>query len=133
MGTRAVYTFKDADSSFHVYKHWDNAPVGAVDFIKNATKYAWPLPRFEADEFATAFIVANKNASGDVRLTKSPSHHSDLEYLYDVSYSKTYDALWVVCYAADYSTGRLKKRLLHRGSYQSFRRWAILRANDLAA
>lgn len=124
MGTRAVYTFKDADDSFHVYKHWDNDPVGACDFIHKATKLAWPLPRFEADEFATSFIAANKDGAGGVRLTKSPSHHCDLEYIYEVSFSGTHKALWIAAYEAVYNLdGKLKKRLIYRGVFGAFREW----------
>ena len=39
-----------------VYKHSD----GAVCWINKALEHAWPLPRFEADEFAAAFVAANK-------------------------------------------------------------------------
>jgi len=131
MGTRAVYTFKDADSSFHVFKHWDNDPCGAVDFIHRATKYAWPLPRFEADEFASAFIAANKDTSGGVRLVKSQSQYADLEYVYEVSFSGTHKALWIAAYEADYVGDRLKKRLLFRGVFGAFREWVERR--ELAA
>lgn len=125
MGTRAVFTFKDADSKFHVYKHWDCYPSGAVDFIHKAAKLAWPLPRFEADEFATSFIAANKNGSGDVRLTKSPSHHGDIEYIYEVSFSAGQKALWVECYAAHWDDDRNRqvKTLLCRNTFEGFRRW----------
>lgn len=70
MGTRAVYFFKDFDgSTYGVYKHYDNYPSGAADFIENAKDYAWPLPRFEADDFASAFVAANKaKKGGEVRL-----------------------------------------------------------------
>ena len=92
MGTRAVYTFKDEDSSFSVYKHYDGYPEGegggpgAFGFIKEAKKYAWELPRFDAAEFAAAFVKANKGeAGGDVYLTKGPQHHGDLSYAYQIT------------------------------------------------
>jgi hypothetical protein len=86
MGTRAVYTFiDDTDDRHSVYKHWDGYPSGACGFISKALKKAWPLPRFEADEFAAAFVAANKQESGDIRLTSGPDAHSDLEYTYEIS------------------------------------------------
>lgn len=70
MGTRAVYFFEDHDGSVYgAYKHYDNYPSGAADFIENAKSYAWDLPRFEADDFAAAFVAANKaKRGGEVRL-----------------------------------------------------------------
>ena len=92
MGTRAVYTFKDEYDSFSVYKHYDGYPSGegggsgAFGFIQDAKQYAWDLPRFEASEFACAFIKANKgDAGGDVYLTRGYEHHGDLSYRYEIT------------------------------------------------
>lgn len=86
LSTRAVYTFKDEYDSFSVYKHYDGYPDGAREFIKEAKKFAWDLPRFEASEFATAFIRANKNeAGGDVYLTRGYETHGDLSYRYEIT------------------------------------------------
>jgi hypothetical protein len=92
MSTRAVYTFKDEDSSYSVYKHYDGYPegegggTGAFGFIKAAKEFAWELPRFDASEFAAAFIAANKNkAGGDVYMTEGPQSHSDLSYAYQIT------------------------------------------------
>lgn len=70
MGTRAIYFFEDHDGSVYgAYKHYDNYPSGAAHHIEAAKEFAWPLPRFEADEFAAAFVAANKNPKGgEVRL-----------------------------------------------------------------
>jgi hypothetical protein len=84
MGTRAVYTFIDVDHRYSVYKHWDGYPRWGCQFIAKALPLAWPLPRFEADEFAAAFVAANKNEAGDVRLTCGPQVHGDLAYTYEV-------------------------------------------------
>jgi len=95
MGTRAVYTFKDERGSHSVYKHYDGYPegegggFGAYGFIKAAKAYAWELPRFDASEFAAAFIAANKTqAGGDVYLTYGHEEHGDLEYRYEISADK---------------------------------------------
>jgi hypothetical protein len=84
MGTRAVYTFIDQDDRHSVYKHWDGYPAWACRFIANALPLAWPLPRFEADEFAAAFVAANKKQAGDLRLTTGPEAHGDLSYRYEI-------------------------------------------------
>jgi len=70
MSTRAMYTFiepnhTDSKRGYHVYKHHDGYPSGAVQWIKAALDHAWPLPRFEADDFAAAFVAANKWSRAD--------------------------------------------------------------------
>lgn len=60
MSTRAVYSFKDSDGTYHVYKHHDGYPTGAAQWLARAQTLAWQLPRYEADEFAAAFVAANK-------------------------------------------------------------------------
>lgn len=92
MSTRAVYTFIDKDNSrYHVYKHWDNYPerednleVGAYAFIRQAKELAWELPRFEASEFAAAFIARHKHEGGGVYLTRGWGEHGDLSYHYTI-------------------------------------------------
>ena len=63
MSTRAVYSFFDSEgpAAAHVYKHHDGYPSGAIQAIEAALEYAWPLPRYEADEFAAAFAAGNKS------------------------------------------------------------------------
>lgn len=85
MGTRAVFTFKDDMNTFSVYKHWDGYPSGAAGFLTMAIKMAWELPRFEACDFAAAFIAANKSGGGDVYFTTSADDHGDLSYVYHIS------------------------------------------------
>ncbi len=61
MSTRALYTFRDRDNAWNVYKHHDGYPTGAASILRDAIDYfAWELPRFEADEFAAAFCAAGK-------------------------------------------------------------------------
>jgi hypothetical protein len=91
MSTRACYTFRDENGDeYHVYKHHDGYPTGAAGFITAALAHAWPLPRFEADDFAAAFVAANKsNHGGGVRLMHSGKIQevvsSDIEYRYEVT------------------------------------------------
>tara|TARA_R100001443_G_scaffold108189_1_gene118446 strand:+ start:4718 stop:5140 length:423 start_codon:yes stop_codon:yes gene_type:complete len=103
MGTRAIYIFEDEHEEVHVYKHYDNYPQGAVHFIEDAKAYAWPLPRFEADEFAAAFVAANKNRKGgEVRLVNARFKDRDemleandwCDYHYVISKHNSQD-LWI--------------------------------------
>ena len=75
MSTQAIYTFVDPASGdeVSVFKHWDGYPRGAATFLQRAKALAWPFPRFEADEFAAAFVAANKTREGDCRLMADPS------------------------------------------------------------
>ena len=96
MSTRACYTFKDDRGSVHVYKHHDgypyasdeNSEAGGLVWINEAKPFAWPLPRFEANEFAASFVRAHKTDNGGVRLinTKEPwEFSSDSEFWYHIS------------------------------------------------
>ena len=65
MSTRGFFTFRgtNPEDEHHVYKHCDcypEGPHGGVFAIAGALRYAWPLPRFEPDEFAAAFVCAAK-------------------------------------------------------------------------
>jgi len=100
MSTRAMYTFKDEYETVHVYKHCDGYPEGGLSWIANARNYAWQLPRFEPDDFASAFVAANKtrfdpkaeypvHAGGNVRLCNTSIQEpwqmaSDAQYHYVV-------------------------------------------------
>ena len=107
MGTRAIYIFEDKHEEVHVYKHYDNYPEGAVDFIENAKAYAWAFPRFEADEFGAAFVAANKNPKGgEVRLVNARfkdrdemlEAHDWCDYYYVVAYEPHHKDLWIKIY-----------------------------------
>ena len=99
MSTRASYIFKDEYHAVCVYKHHDGYPEGAKEHIAKAVDFAWPLPRFEADEFGAAFVAANKlpdnyeklppeYRGGEVRLIPGGGDgwttHTDIEYLYQI-------------------------------------------------
>ena len=86
MSTRATYQFVDADGGdFTVYKHCDGYPSGAAEWISKALKLAWELPRFEASDFAAAFVAANKQNGGGVRLTHGREDHGDLAFHYVIT------------------------------------------------
>ena len=113
MGTRAIYIFEDDHEEVYVYKHYNNYPSGAADFIEKAKELAWELPRFEADEFAAAFVAANKNRKGgEVRLVNArfvgreamldANHWCD--YYYVISFIPQEQTLWVEVYESRYDS-----------------------------
>ncbi len=127
MGTRAVYTFIDNDERHSVFKHWDGYPRGACKFIANALPLAWGLPRFEADEFAAAFVAANKKEAGNVRLTSGPDAHGDLEYAYEIRCQDEHLHLRIlkVGYSGpDYR--RIHYRPLFEGNFEAAQQFAAM-------
>lgn len=83
MSTRATYQFRDSrGDDFTVYKHSDGYPQGAANWLANAIPLAWELPRFEASDFAAAFIAGNKTEGGGVRMTTGRTAHPDTEWHY---------------------------------------------------
>lgn len=139
MGTRAVYFFYDEQCRtggdfYGVYKHYDGYPSGAASHIEAAKEYAWQLPRFEADEFAAAFVAANKNPKGgECRLIGLFNHNSVpsvmeeqscCDYYYYVTYSQKDEDLKVEIWEATYDevlgtiwkeTGKMTHTVMKRG------------------
>jgi len=103
MSTRAIYTFKGFGESHHVFKHYDGYPTGAAQWIEKALTLAWELPRYEPDEFAAAFVAANKQAPGGIRLAKSQTAFTDVEFAYIVEPDKSVpNLLKVTAHSVDY-------------------------------
>jgi hypothetical protein len=124
MATRACYRFIPENSSkkvrvITVYKHYDGYPSGAADAITNALPHAWPLHRFEPDEFAAAFIAGNKMGPGGVYLVPSGGAKAyrayDAAYLYDITCRK--GELLIAAYTAD------DERKLFEGSLDALRQF----------
>jgi len=126
MSTRAMYTF---GGDFHVYKHHDGYPYckfpqgegGGLVWINKAIEYAWELPRFEADEFAAAFVAANKEPrQGGVRLVNKMhpwEFSSDCEYWYKVKIAVPALDVWVDVYEIDWwNTDSRKEKLVMSGA-----------------
>ena len=85
-----------------------------MDFIENAKEFAWELPRFEADEFAAAFVAANKNkAGGEVRLVNARFKDREemleandwCDYYYVISKHTSQD-LWIEIWESQYMSSR---------------------------
>ena len=124
MSTRAVYSFKGDGETFHVYKHMDGYPSGAAEALNKALRLAWPLPRFEPDEFGAAFIAANKNEDGNLRLSHGPESHYDLEYRYEISLVS--GELWIRAFEILYGDCK------YDGPLQRFAEWAAIFETDVS-
>jgi hypothetical protein len=136
MSTRAVYSFLDdkgLEQPIHVYKHADGYPTGARAAITAALKTAWPLPRYEHDEFAAAFVAANKGGGGQVRLIPNPlindpsngaaarAFARDLDYRYEI---RCHDGkLWIQAFAVDYWDS-VEESEIFSGPMSSMLSWA---------
>lgn len=91
------------ETTYTVYKHWDGYPSGVQSMIEDALKIAWPLPRFEADEFAASFVAANKTSSGDVRLVNpDEANKMHFDFVYVIRHMEDSDKLNVT---VGHSTG----------------------------
>lgn len=86
MGTRAVITFIDQEipAKFAVYQHWDGDPETIISNLLSV-KNCWRWPRWEADEFAAAYILTHKEGPGNIRLSTGARDHGDLSYRYEVT------------------------------------------------
>jgi len=138
MGTRAVYTFFDGPDGpsygpYHVYKHFDGYPAGAVSALENALPYAWELPRYEADEFAAAFVAGNKpNNGGNIRLMAPQTRDMpaaeaarafamDIEFRYEIRLIR--DALHVTVFDVNYWE-RIEEKQIFAGTLAKMKVWA---------
>lgn len=108
MGTRAIITFIDNDNdnpNFNVYQHWDGDPTGVLPLLGRACAKAWALNRFEADEFAAAFVATAKTGEGNIRLLPAGRWEdvapADVEYCYTVIQCNSGHVL-VRCQSVDY-------------------------------
>lgn len=82
MGTRASITFEDAHNSFTIYQHWDGDPETIARNVERSKMFAWELPRFEASDFAAAYVAANKERGGNIRLLQQQeSYDTQHDYL----------------------------------------------------
>ena len=125
MSTRAIYTFKGFGETYHVFKHHDGYPSGAAGFLEATLTKAWDLPRYEPDEFACAFIAANKTGSGDLRLARSRTSEADVEFGYTISPVGKPNGgdrgfLHIRVVATDYWDGKRKETLIWQGGLMTF-------------
>ncbi len=107
MSTRCVITVIDEHNSFSIYRHGDGYPdgdAGVIRTLEEGFKFAWELPRFEADDFAAALIRAWKiEGGGDIYFTKGHEHHGDLAYRYEIRQDgANYNRLEIRVFQRDY-------------------------------
>ena len=92
MATRSNIIVQDEYSRIQVYRHWDGYPKAVIPELIKALEFAWPLPRFEADDFAAAIVRAWKDSGGHIRIDGNPKAfemvHGDTEYLYVIKFDK---------------------------------------------
>jgi hypothetical protein len=104
MSTRACYRFfplngpNDWPGVVTVFKHSDGYPTGAAQAIEAALPHAWPLPRFEPDEFAAGFVRANKKSADDFAV------EFEQQAAGEDALGKTEDASWLRDRAKKYRT-----------------------------
>lgn len=138
MSTRACYTFKDKWETFHVYRHSDGYPKGAVQWITAAIPYAWELPRFEAGDFGCAFIAADRvrgkergySPGGNTRLmpTGDIKHVApgDIRYRYEIECED--GKIVVTAFKTSTSGDDLVDEKLWRGPLSEMEVWSATRA-----
>ena len=126
MSTRAIYSFEtEHGGTVHVYKHMDGYPRGAAEALTAAAAFAWPRPRYEGDDFAAAFVAANKmQGGGNVRLIphgcKPYQFASDAAYRYVISANGQN----VIAYKRNYLGDADAETFLFRTSLAGFERRA---------
>lgn len=128
MTTRSTLTVREKKNSkeaYSVYRHHDGYPDsehGVFATLSEALRFAWPLPRYEAMDFAAAVVAAWKDRGGGIYLTKSRDAHGDTEFHYEIY--PVDGGLAVDCYKA----GREND-----GDYTSKRTWTLAHRHTLTA
>jgi hypothetical protein len=96
MSTRSNLIIEDGHDRVQLYRHGDGYPdgeAGVLATLELAIPYAWPLPRFEAHDFAAAIIRAWKTeGGGNIYIDGSPKGweliHGDTEWVYVIKPKK---------------------------------------------
>lgn len=103
MSTRSTITVrdrKDGNEAYSICRHSGGYPDtqhGVLATLPQALAYAWPLPRFEAMDFAAAIVAAWKQPArkpyagapylsqgGNIYLTGGRDDHGDTEWHYEI-------------------------------------------------
>lgn len=88
MPTRATLTIADKTERYHIYRHHDGYPDGehgVIRSITSAQSLAWPVPRFEAGDFAAALVAIMKQTAGSIYLTQNADDHDDRNFHYQIT------------------------------------------------
>lgn len=125
---RAVITVADRKGVYHVLLDGSGSPLNVAALVVQTLSYVW-LSRFEADEWAAAFIAAAKAPSpevtsesassrGLVRLTPDWRTHDDLGFRYLISSKRR--ALWIVALVRKTDGGTQAFESLFDGTLDGF-------------
>jgi len=89
MSTRSNVIVNDDYTSIQLYRHSDGYPDGkwgVLATLEQALEFAWPLPRFDASDFAAAIVRAWKESRGNIYIDGTPEGwnliHGDTEWVY---------------------------------------------------
>lgn len=104
MSTRCTLTIEGSnrgeDSAIQVYRHWDGYPDAVIPDLNKVLAYAWPLPRFELDDFAAALIAAWKQpGGGNIYVDpRSDLSHDNIDYAYTITHDGKSKHVDVACW-----------------------------------
>lgn len=115
MATRCNIIVEDDRNRIQIYRNSDGYPDtehGVLADLQSVFPYAWPLPRFEADEFSAAIVAAWKSSiqkvgdtgyfvqGGNILIDGNPRGnellHGDIEWLYTITRSKKEGCIHVI-------------------------------------
>lgn len=131
MGSRALFSFHDRSNQINpvnVFMQYEGEPEYAIRFLSRSRLRAWDFPRYEANEFAAAFIAVNKLGAGGYRIMPCgdpaviiPRFCSDIDFRYEIGPCITASP-WVSGYAVN-ALAQYHERHLFSGSLDSLCRY----------
>ncbi len=105
MSTSCNIIVVDEEVAITLFKQSDGYPdgeSGIIAGIRRAMKYAWPLPRFEADDFAAALVREMKELGGggiyieDVTASQDAYPLFVSDYTYTIRRSDDRNSLFII-------------------------------------
>ena len=124
MSTHALYVFKDKHDTLKVYGHCDGYPTGATEQILKSFEKSWELGRYEASDFAAAFVAANKTYGGGVYIVNKTKMGVDYRYVIEPPSfdSNLQPIVTAYSYLGERYNGRPKK--IWKGNLDKMTEWA---------
>lgn len=84
MTADTVITFRDLKSRFSVYRTFEDKQISVYDLFDITKKYTGELSKYDAGEFAAAFIAVAKKTKGEIRLIEPHAQQEYSIYCYEV-------------------------------------------------
>ncbi|MCE2722064.1 MAG: hypothetical protein LW865_02080 [Betaproteobacteria bacterium] len=113
MSASAEIQFKDGEETFAIHQHSDGYPEGehgVIAAIEKSIPYAWRDGRFEAAEFACAYIRANKVRRGGLYLLKEPTDAAvEVSALHLYVVTSNGESLTIEYFKEDFATEKYAK------------------------